>query len=145
MLFERHADRPVAVRAERPLFRAPPRIHEGDGLGDVLVGEHSPENREALSLGHFVGLLLDTIRLAAYHRREDDVRALVETRAAERLPDGIITASVRVSVEEVLRVHVPECLVELEEHFGVCSHLELLNRISLPAWQLWLEFYNVIL
>lgn len=145
MLLERHADGPVAVRAESPRLRAPARIHEGDGFRDVLVGEHGPQDLETLGLGHLVGLLLDAVRLGPHDRRKDDVRALEEAGAGKRLPNGIVAAGIRIGIEKVLRIRVPKRLVELEKHLRVRAHLELLDGLPLPPWELGLELHNVIL
>lgn len=145
VFLERHADGPVAVRPESPLLRAPARIREVDGFGDVDVREHGAEHGERLGLGHFVRLFLDAVRLRPHDRHEDDVRPFEEARSAERLPDRIVPAEVVVRVEEVLRLRVPERLVELEEYFRVCAHLELLDRVALPARELGLEFHDVVL
>jgi hypothetical protein len=82
-----------------------------------------------------------------HHGYEDDAGTLEEARRVEGLEDGIVAALDRIGVEEELCIFGPENFVrrELEEDFGVCAHVEVVDPVLLPFREFGLEADGFIL
>lgn len=73
--FENRTRRPVGVATVRLRLETPPRVHEGNGLGDILRAEHIPQDSEDLLLGRLIVLIFYDIALRLNHSNEDNARA----------------------------------------------------------------------
>lgn len=143
MSFKCHADWPVAIAAVGPGYQGPARVHKGRRLGNGGVGEHFSQHFEAFRFRELIALRFDAITFVMDDCHKDDVAALQKSRGVEALPDRIVATRDWVGVEEELRVFRPECLVELVKDLGVCAHLELVDRHTLPVRQLRVELDDI--
>lgn len=136
---------PVAVTAIGPFLQAPAWIHEVDGVRNVGVRVHLPQDGQDLLLGGFVILLFDFVALGLDDGDEEDAGARKEAWTVERLEDGEVATLEGVGVEEELGFGVPEGKRELHEDLGVCAHFEGSDALLLPAWERGREFDGVVL
>ena len=145
MHLQRHAGGPVRVRAVGPGGAAPPGEHECDRIGDLVLPKHAVEHVQDLCLYGRIGHAFGAVGLLIDDGDEDDGGAGEETRGVEGLPDRVVAARGRVSVEEELRALGPEGVGKLEKDFRVCAHLEGVDSFALPWWECWVKGYRVVL
>ena len=147
MHLERCPRWPIRVATVRPGFQAPARVVKRNRIGHVRLGEHVPQHSEYLRFCRRVILRFDGVALIMHHGHEEDAGAGEETGRVDGLEDGVVATLMGVGVEEELGRLVPEDLGrgELEEYFGVGSHLEGFNTFLFPARERGGECYCGIL
>lgn len=136
--------RPVGVATARPRSLAPTGIHEIERFGHGVAAEHHTQDGEEFGFGTLCGLGFDAMGLIRDDGGYENSAAGEEFRDVERLVDGIV-APIRGGVQEVLETRFPEDLVggELQEDFGVDTHLERGDGDLLPAGQRRMEGHEV--
>ncbi|KAI7978072.1 hypothetical protein EIK77_009612 [Talaromyces pinophilus] len=147
MHFQRHTVRPIRVASVCPWFKAPARVHECNWVRHVVGTKHVSEDGHDLIPGFIVGLSFDAVRLIVHHGYEDDAGTFEEAWCVEGLEDWIVSALNRIGVEEVLCVFGPEDFVrrELEEDFGICAHVEVVDSVLFPFGEFGLEADGFVL
>ena len=138
--FQCESGRPIGVAAVGPWRSTPPRIHEVEGIWDILGAEHLTERDEDLLLRGFIVLVVDDVRLICDHSDEKDAAAGDKVWEIQILPYGVVASGWR-CIEEKFRRIVPKDLVrwKLEEDLGVDSHLEGLDGDLLPVREFGLK------